>query len=246
MKHILPQNKPLFMTSVSSSQTYIERILTTEAANLIGYWPMNEPSGSTADNAEGTAARDGTYTDATLAQTGIGDGETSVYFDGSASYNNVQTASLASAFNGDAGTLVVWGKVYDASVWEDSAYRDLFGIYVDAANSIRLGKTNTNNQIRGRYESGNAVKSITGTLSTTDFFQMAITWDSVADEVKLFVDGSQEGATASSLGTWAGTPSHFVLGAEYIGGANWNGYEAHGGVWTKALTPAQILALASV
>ena len=78
--------------------TYIQKVLGIEPGNLIAYWPMSEPSGGIAINAEGTAARNGAYTGVTLAQPGIGDGNTCPLFDGANDFNNVYSASLDAAF----------------------------------------------------------------------------------------------------------------------------------------------------
>ena len=84
------------------SQT-TQKVITTQADNLIVYWPLWETSGTTIDNYEGTAARDGTYSSVTLGETGIGDGKTSPRFDGTNDYCAIHTTSLQSAFNGAEG-----------------------------------------------------------------------------------------------------------------------------------------------
>ena len=49
------------------------------ADSPVGYWRLGESAGTTADNAEGTSARDGTYTGTyTLGQTGAVPGDTAV------------------------------------------------------------------------------------------------------------------------------------------------------------------------
>lgn len=58
--------------------TYSSTIL---ADSPIAYWPLGEPSGTAADNAEGTAALDGTYVNTpTLGVTGAVTGTTAVTF----------------------------------------------------------------------------------------------------------------------------------------------------------------------
>jgi len=47
---------------------YINKVLSIQPNNLLAYWPLNETSGTNADNAEGTATRDGTYTGVDLNQ----------------------------------------------------------------------------------------------------------------------------------------------------------------------------------
>jgi hypothetical protein len=57
------------------AQTYKDKVLGTVPDDLIAYWTLAETSGSTADNAEGTAARDGTYTGVTLNSSTGPDGQ---------------------------------------------------------------------------------------------------------------------------------------------------------------------------
>ena len=73
----IPRSK-LAVASYAGGATYYKKVLATEPANLLAYWPLNEGSGSVADNLEGTAARDGAYTGVTLGQAGIGDGWTAL------------------------------------------------------------------------------------------------------------------------------------------------------------------------
>ena len=76
--------------------TYTGKI---QALGPIAYWPLSEASGTTIVDASGNA-RNGAYTAVTLGQAGIGDGRTSASFDGSTSFGDLYSASLAGAFNG--------------------------------------------------------------------------------------------------------------------------------------------------
>ena len=59
---------------------YFKRVLHTENDNLVGYWPLREASGSTAEDESGNGC-DGTYNSPTLGQDGIGDGWTVPLFE---------------------------------------------------------------------------------------------------------------------------------------------------------------------
>ena len=228
------------------SQTYIEKVLTYSP---IAYWPLNETSGTTADNAEGTAARDGTYVNTpTLNQTGIGDGNGAPLFTpASAEYVNVQTASLASAFSGAAGTLHLWCKVSASGVWTDGSLDMAVRLFADSNNYVNLYKNTTNNQLFMAYKAGGTAEQVSiSSVSTTDWFAFGVTWSKAAEEVKLYLNGSQSGATQTSLGTWAGSLGTSRLGDDGFSSWYWNGYLAHAAVFTSPLGSTAMAALATV
>ncbi len=73
---------------------YWQKVRQTAPANLIGYWPMWEPSGSTSFDIS-NEGNDGAYTGVALGSQGIGDGRSSPTFDGTNDFNNVYSAGLA-------------------------------------------------------------------------------------------------------------------------------------------------------
>ncbi|MHC4744885.1 MAG: hypothetical protein ACYS8Z_23465, partial [Planctomycetota bacterium] len=82
------------------SAAYLQRALKVQPASLIGYWPHNEPSGSTAFDLS-PEGNNGTYTNVTLGVTGIGDGQTGVAINGAAaSYVDVYSAGFNTDFDG--------------------------------------------------------------------------------------------------------------------------------------------------
>lgn len=220
----------------------------------IAYWMMDEASGGVSYDSSvysPSNERDGAYTGVTLGQVGIGDGRTSPLFDGVNDYNDVYSISLRDAFNGGEGTVAFWIKVSGAGVWTDGTLRRLFYWAVDGDNRVYAQKLAApDDEIAFFYEANNVTESISkGSLSTLDWVHWAITWSAVADQVKLFFAGAQEGATQDTLGAWAG---NLAVGAVIIGAFDttpqlvWDGYIAHFAVWDYSLTPAQVADLAVV
>lgn len=235
-----------------SQLLYKDKMAGIESANLIAYWMLDEASGTTADNYEGTAARDGTYSSAVNGWpvgTGIGDGNTAPTFDGTNDYVDAYSVSFRDAFNGAEGTIAFWAKVSAAGVWEDGTARRFFHFKGGAQDYLRITKSNSNNVIEWNYESGDAKKTVLKTsISETGWMHIAMTWSKTGDAMKAYYGGSQEGSTQSSLGTWAGT-----LGADTIVGAGTDdpnnptsGLIAHFGVWTTPLGASDIASLATV
>lgn len=228
--------------------TYIERVLAIAPANLLAYWLMNEAVGVTADNAEGTAARDGTYNAVTLANTLGPDGVNNAprFYDATGDYLDIYSASLNSVFNGQLATISIWGKVFNAGIWTDGGYRRLIHLQVDANNDISLMRDGANNgYILNRYNAGGTVQEDRfDTGSTLDWFNLAVTINKAGDIVRIYFNGADTGVTLSGLGNWAGNlaATNTAIGTTTVpeGWSDWNGWLAHAAIWNTVLSPAQI------
>lgn len=233
-------------TSAGYTPTYTQKVI---ALGPIAYWPQAEPSGVVALDASGNA-RNGAYTGVTLGNAGIGDGRTAAGFDGATAYNNVYSASLAGAFNGAEGTVVLWFKVNGAGVWTDATVRRHATFQVDGNNSVQMFKTATNNQLRGTYKAGGTSKDVLfSTVGELTWIHFALTWNKPADQMRVFYNGVQQGATLTALGVWAGAlnSAQAVLGANATSAANdWFGLLAHAALFARALSAAEVLSTATL
>lgn len=226
---------------------YTKKLKAAIGASLIAYWPLAELSGSTALDASGNA-RNGAYVGVDLGQTGIGDGRTSPLFDGANDCVNVYSASLAGAFNGTEGTLMAWGRVNAASVWTDGTARRIIRLgSATAGNRVEFYRTATNNQFEVDYVAGGTAKGAVITMSPTAWFHVAVTWSKSGDAVKVYLNGTQQGATGTGLGVWAGALSttQTVIGANTTTPTSvWNGTIAHVAVCNVALSAPTIAQVA--
>ena len=233
---------------------YSKKVLSIAPANLIAYWPLWETSGATADNLEGTAARDGAYTGVTLNSSTGPDGRPVGLWDGANDYCNIYSASLNTAFNGAEGTVALWAKVSAAGVWADGLLRYNIRLTVDGNNFVNLKKLAAANGIQYDYKAGGTLLSrAVGSISTTGWYNIAMTWSKSAGgdgEVRGYYNGIQQGATLTALGVWAGalTSTACIIGADDTPspGFVWDGLLAHVAVWNTPLTPAQIALLAVI
>ena len=218
-----------------------QRILAIKQSTLIGYWPLNETSGTTADDVSNTNAN-GTYAGTfTLNQAGIGDGSKAASFNGGRVSLATPIIALNAAFNPLKGTMFCWAKMANAGVWTDGVSRILFEIGVDANNRIFFNKSAANNRFDMFYNAGGVSKQIVkSSFSPMDFFSMALTWDTVADQVKSYIGGVQNGATLTGLGVWVGAlAAGFTAIADFNSAGSGNnhlGLEAHVAVWNEVLT----------
>ena len=237
---------------IGGRESYIQKVLGIETSDLIAYWPTIETSGTIADNAEGTAARDATYNSDVSGwpiAPGIGDGNTCPTFDGLNDEIAIYTASFRDAFSGAAGTACIWFKVSAAGIWIDGNWHYSFYLWADPNNFVRIVKKNTNNTLQYVYKAGGTAETIEkGSVSATGWLHLAITWDKSANAAKAYYNGSQEGSTQTIAGTWAGNlaAGNTFLGASATGTNLFDGYLPHMAVWTTALSASQIANLAVV
>jgi len=76
-------------------------LIEAHGSDLAAWWRFGESSGSTADNAQGDAACDGTITSATLGAAGAisGDSDTAITFDGTSSQVSATVAALGAEYS---------------------------------------------------------------------------------------------------------------------------------------------------
>lgn len=227
------------------SSPYSDMVKATFGASLLAYWPLWEPSGTIATDISGNG-RDGVHTGVTLGQPGIGDGRTSALYGGDGDRTNVYSTSLRDAFNGAEGTVMVWAKVSEVGVWTDATQRRLFYLAADSSNRVYMSREATNNILGVYYAAGGTLKSVALSLSSIAWLRLIITWNKSIDQMKAHLDGIQQGATQTGLGTWAGqlASSTTLLASGSTGGASpWFGYLAHVALGNRALTAAEVAAL---
>jgi len=211
------------------------------ALNPIAYWRLGESSGTVADNAQGTAALDGTYTTSPAPTFGVagpltGDSNTAVTMSGA---SNVQVASNA-ALNGLTNlTLALWVKNTASS------------------NGPLVGKGAVNQysyvlyQTSGGYPNfyyPNATfadwKNATGTAAVNDgnWHFVVATWDGTT--VRIYKDGTLGVGATTGTGT-PYTASTAPFGICYYEGAGVTGSYDEVAVWGRALSGAEISSLYS-
>jgi hypothetical protein len=224
---------------------YLHRLLATRPQ---AYWPLYEAAGTTA-TCLANANQNGTHSNVTLGRPGIGDGVTCPYYNGTNSFTNTYSNTLRDAFSAAAGSVALWARVA-AGAFTDGIAHALFNIQVDANNYLYIRAPVSDNQLLYAYRAGGgSVKSVTHFTRTLNWFHVAMTWSVAANALICYFNGAPTGSPQTSLGTWAGTLTDL---RQCIGAAtttptlSWLGNIAHVGLWTRALTPAEVAALAVI
>lgn len=245
----------LGLTKLGLDLDVYEAILATEFDSMVAGWALDETSGVTADNMEGTAARDGTYGGVTLNQD-----QTPFIcprFDGVNDYVDVHSASLSTAFPWKKGTLLVYTKAYSDNIWNDINWKWFVGFRDDQAlggnkSVYQIFKTNNAREIAWTCSFGGKSNSIQKSgISGTDWLCLAATWDDADgnNRFRAYYNGVQEGSdsaydvtpdSTTLTDTWA------AIGAmRDLPIYQWNGYIAPVVLWSTELTASQIARLAS-
>lgn len=217
-------------------KTYTQVVKSVFGSSLIGYWPLNEAAGTVAVDASGNG-RHGAYTSVTLGQTGIGDGYTSTSFNGTTSKADIYSASFASAFDGNAGTLSVFATSAD---WASATLRVIGQIFVNASNLIRISAQSglvTFNHIGAGTSKSKQYQIKTGEAG---FIRFSITWG--ASGLVYYVNDNAVSAPATGIGTFAGALSNSatMIGAQLTNTAVWSGKISHAFILNREATAAEI------
>jgi len=103
----------------------------------------------------------------------------------------------------DSGTLSFWVKLDTGGT-----NMQLFKASVNSNNNIQIYHKNSDNTLHFVYKAGGSTKEVSIAFNNEGddtWRHLAMTWDTTADELKAYVNGTQVGSTIGSLGTWSGT-----------------------------------------
>ncbi len=231
---------------------YLTKVLNTQSANLLAFWPFDEGLGTVADNAEGTAAKDAAFEGGYILQSRAGPfsgGASFIEIDGIDGRIDLETVTYNTESNGKTGTLLFWIYPEDIADWSDGSQNAYFHMRSDSGNEIKLRSPGSPNSLDLRYEANNVAEFVQIAdvhTSAVGWWMIACTWSDSdnASELKLyFWDGSTlQSNTETSLGVYTtDAPFQTVLGADRTGtNQNSNVSFAYCGVWSTVLTSAEI------
>jgi hypothetical protein len=228
--------------------SYTAKVLALFGTAIVAYWDLNDQAGTAAVDIKN--GLNGTISGATLGQPGIGDGKTAMSFDGTDDYIDIYSAGLNTGFSGLLGAMSIWMKVAAAGVWTDGANRASMAVATaGSGRNMYFRKKSDNNTLRAIYEDNASLKNVEITATTTAWFHLGIDWSKAADEVRVWFNGTQSGATVNGIGNaWPALDSTLcAIGALNNAGAlPWAGWLAHAVVFNRRLTAPEWLSLATV
>lgn len=176
---------------------------------------------------------DASHTGVTVGQSATSALGLAVGYDGLNDYTDGYSIELNSSFDPIKGTFLCFAQVNDASVWTDGVDRRIIK-WSDSAPSdnLTIRKATGNNTFDFFYITnvGNVVTVQHTPFNPTDYFLLAMTWDTVADEFKAYINDAQVGTTQSGFVPWATNfgPADVTIGAkDNIPSNVWDGTLTH-------------------
>ena len=153
----------------------------------------------------------------------------------------VQIDGLANDFDHRNGTFSCWVRPNSPS-----ASQSFITVGVDADNFHRLWWHHGSNLIKFTLKSGGSADHAqfedTGFASSSSWYHVAATWDSTADEMKLYVNSSlKETDGIDNFGDFTGTVAIADIGKfSPANNSYWKGYIDEVSIFDETLTAAQI------
>lgn len=197
-----------------------------------------EGSGNTAVGTCNSGTSTEMWNDGTTGKFGA-----SLGFDGTDDEVDIYSSALDSNWDPNHGTLTAWVKVADIGVWSDSAQRNVITLRSGSSNHIYAYKETSANSFSLYRNGGGTVESHSLTTSTTDWFHVAMTWDTTDDEQRYYFNGSLQ-ATDTTIGTFSGNLNSgtTVIGdfATVGNSFEWNGQIDDVRIYNYPLSTAQI------
>ena len=242
------------------STNYMEKVKRQQSSSWVGYWPLNEESGTVVYNHVSPSGYPG---DTTPEQNGTSvslvrnsasrsflapDGSKCATFDGSASLINMVAALSSSAIS--PGTMAAWAAIPEANLSGTTMMR-LWYFGVDGNNLLALEFDTVAQQMKALHVSAAGTSKTSTGKVYNDYWQKgvplwhhyAMTYTS-AGTMQFYIDGKAQTA-ASTLGTMAGTfaTTLMCLGSDHTTISDpFTGHMAHF-VWSNVAYSADEVAL---
>lgn len=218
------------------------------AQNPIAFYPMNEGSGTVANDLSGNGYH-GVYSGITWGTSNSKHGEPAPFFDGVAAHLNFYRAAFAAVFDMDEYTTLTEIKVFNAGVWTDAVARRIIRMRRDASNEVQIRRQPANATIRWFREGDNTVKDVdSGGFSSTDWIDVGQSVSIggggllTAGDIRAYKNASQIGATI--VGNIASTGSGLSTTQTVIGAATtsnvtvWHGWISNVAIFDVPITQA--------
>jgi hypothetical protein len=209
--------------------TYSDTVI---ADTPVGYWRLGEASGTTADNAQGTSARDGLYVGTpTLGAAGAlnSDSDKAIGpLDGTSQYVRIDHST---AFNlGNTWSIEAW-----VSRGSTGAYRIIaskgtgaYELSLDTDGTLTLRQANTGIMLATVAAIGTGWHHVVGTKN--------------GSTLALYVDGSAASTDSSANATTTDNGTYLIIGGNWDSGNFFNGSLDEVAVYGTALSSTRVAA----
>lgn len=240
---------------------YANTICQVFGTSLLAYWPLDDPPGSTIAREYLKPSQSGYHFGTVIpGVSGIDAWRTATQYSNnltsygvSVLYGDAWAAAFDATQAGRHFTIMGWVQAGASSVFSDgSNHRAWVLPYADLNNRLILQSgTNTMNAV---YVAGGVTVSVSVSFNALTMNHWAITVDrdaGASGEFKFYLNGVQQGATQTGLGTWSGNivglTTLQTVGATNLslGVTSWRGVIQRVALSNRALTAAQIAVCAA-
>ncbi len=241
------------------STNYIEKVKRQQSSSWVGYWPLNEESGTVVYNLvtpsvtpiTTTPAQNGASVSLVRDNLARGflapDGGKCARFDGSSSYIDMISALSSSATT--TGTMAIWAAIPEENL-AGTTKMTLFAFAADGNNIIELSFDTTAQRLTAGHTGASTAKTSTGLVYNDVWNKGTPLWHHFAmtytdgGTMQFYVDAVAQ-TPATSLGTWSGSfaTALMCLGSDHTTISDpFNGFLSHF-VWSNAVFTADEVAL---
>lgn len=199
----------------------------------VGYWPLNEASGTTANDINGGTAHNGTYGGTfTLGNAGLLVGSTDTCVNLTSTSAGVSASSFPGLGN-SSWSVEVWCNISSFSgQWATlvEGWDGNWSTYLNPGGSL--------NKIQVKNSNGSTTPTLSVTLATGTLYHIVVTYSSSGSAINMYVNNSNVLSNSTlAVGTTAGT------GAELSGNrdnSNLEGKFQEWAIYNYALTSTQV------
>lgn len=224
---------------------YYKRVLNTQIANLVAYYPLWDSSGGgTAFDYSGNSY-DGSYGSLMRPKMqGIDGLPCAGNLDSSTNSRlTLSNAGFLAAYPYNTGTIAMWVR-FMAPV---STYAGFYGYRIDPNNEFFIRRFDALPRISVKHGASGVTRDCTINYPPgsrlQDWAHIAVTY-TTGDKVKAYVNGKLNVESTSGVGTTTGTATAIRVCHSHDGGIYWNyTHLQHLGIWSVVLTADEIRSL---
>ena len=210
------------------------------ATNSIAWWPLDDDVAATEARSVIIGIPDGVLAgDPTFGANGFNP-DTAVDLDGTGDKFDIYSSALATAFDGQNGSMSVYLNHDDWSSGSESLAVTLG----NATNWIKVGKSD-DDAVLVRYNTDGGGITRKTTYFQAGWIHLVLTWSLTADRLILYLDGAEQYAVNGVKAFTGGLASGYCyIGDEAAADTSpWDGKLQHVLIWDRVLTAGEVATL---
>lgn len=233
----------------SNGSSYIDLVRHTRPGNLVGYWPLNETSGSIAHDLSGNGFH-GTIYGCLLGQEGILPNERSFFFDGVDDYINVYSSAFANLLgNGYEFSAMAWFKLHPSKYTYTATQMRIVRFILGTQDGIIMRRNSGSAYTNGSVYKGIGISTTAYTLEAinSNYWNPLILHSKGKDIGGVYTvysngrDYSYYYGNTFTRDKWLGNIDTALIGSATTTPTElWHGWLSHIAIWNCSLHPKEL------